>query len=420
MGQSLNIRPGLFGLILCLFQPVFAAEASLAVLLELALVQHPVVLQAREKLEAAGYDVEGAKWGRFPTLSSETRAPRNSSQSITKLEQPLWSGGRISAQIDISEANERVARDLVAEAQLNVLQQLTSAYFELLRMQARLRVADENVSEHARLEDLMGRRVAAEVSPAADLVLANVRLQQAITERIQLLRIRDTAKVALQQWSLSEVSTALPLRRIDMLPLGGGKQIDGEKIVSKVLAYSVQRRRLQHQLDAARAQRQLASAQGLPTVLAGYQYVWGGPAPSTADRGTAYLALQYQPGAGLAALSSLKAAARREDAVRQELAGIERELRAQVQTVLAEMDASNAQLVPSRNLLKGSSDIVESYLRQYQVGRRNWIEVLNAQRERAQAAYALADAEQGLQLAQVRLLIISGVVAPGELKAISG
>jgi adhesin transport system outer membrane protein len=301
-----------------------------------------------------------------------------------------------------------------------VLQQLTSAYFELLRMQARLRVADENVSEHARLEDLMGRRVAAEVSPAADLVLANVRLQQAITERIQLLRIRDTAKVALQQWSLSEVSTALPLRRIDMLPLGGGKQIDSEKIVSKVLAYSVQRRRLQHQLDAARAQRQLASAQGLPTVLAGYQYVWGGPAPNTADRGTAYLALQYQPGAGLAALSSLKAAARREDAVRQELAGIERELRAQVQTVLAEMDASNAQLVPSRNLLKGSSDIVESYLRQYQVGRRNWIEVLNAQRERAQAAYALADAEQGLQLAQVRLLIISGVVAPGELKAISG
>lgn len=416
----MNIKPLVFSLLVGIAQPVAAAEASLAMLMELAVVQHPSILQAREKLEAAGFDVEGAKWGRFPTVSSETRAPSNNTQSLTKVEQPLWTGGRITAQIDLSEANQRVARDQVGEVQLNVLQQLTGAYFELLRMQARLKVADENVAEHTRLEELIGRRVAAEVSPAADLVQANARLQQAIGERIQLLRVRDAARVALQQWSLSQVTLARPLRRIEVLRREGARPGDNDALVAKALAYSAQRRRLQHQLAAARAQRELAAAQGLPTVLAGYQHVWGGTLPSSVDRGTAYVALQFQPGAGLTALSNRQAAARREDAARQELAGLERELTAQIQTLLAEIDASYAQLAPARTLLKGSSEVVDSYLRQYQVGRRNWIEVLNAQREKAQAAYGLADIEQARDQAQVRLLILTGELTPGKLTAIDG
>jgi adhesin transport system outer membrane protein len=64
--------------------------------------------------------------------------------------------------------------------------------------------------------------------------------------------------------------------------------------------------------------------------------------------------------------------------------------------------------------------VVDSYLRQYQVGRRNWVEVLNALREKAQAAYGLADVEQSRDQAQVRLLIITGELAPSNLKAIDG
>jgi len=91
---------------ICAIAPITnAAEASLHMLMELAAVQHPSILQARDRLDAAGFDVEGAKWGRFPTISSETRAPSNNTQSLTKVEQPLWTGGRISAQIELSEAN---------------------------------------------------------------------------------------------------------------------------------------------------------------------------------------------------------------------------------------------------------------------------------------------------------------------------
>ena len=342
--------------------------------MELAVVQHPSILRAREELEASGFDVEGAKWGRFPTITSETRAPVNNTQSLTKIEQPIWTAGRIGAQIELSEANQLIARSQLREA----------------------------------------------VSPAADFVLANARLQQAIGERIQLLRLRDAARISLQQWSLSQVTIAKPLKRIDAVRRSAGGRNNDADLVSKAIAYSAKRRGLQHQLEAAQAQRSLAVSRALPTVIAGYQQIWGGTVPSSLDRGTAYVALQFQPGAGLTALTIRQAAARREDAALQELVGLERELTAQVETLLADIDASDAQLAPARTLLKGSAEVVDSYLRQYQVGRRNWVEVLNAQREKAQAAYSLADVEQTRDQAQVRLLIITGEITPNSLRAIDG
>ena len=65
-------------------------------------------------------------------------------------------------------------------------------------------------------------------------------------------------------------------------------------------------------------------------------------------------------------------------------------------------------------MLDGTSEVVASYLRQYQVGRRNWVEVLNAQREKAQAAYALIDLQVTLQQAQLRLMLLSGDITPQE------
>jgi adhesin transport system outer membrane protein len=61
-----------------------------------------------------------------------------------------------------------------------------------------------------------------------------------------------------------------------------------------------------------------------------------------------------------------------------------------------------------RDLLIGAEEIVASYLRQFQVGRKNWLDVLNAQREKAQAEYSFSDLEYPLMLSNVRLLLLAG------------
>ena len=57
---------------------------------------------------------------------------------------------------------------------------------------------------------------------------------------------------------------------------------------------------------------------------------------------------------------------------------------------------------------EGSEKVLESYQRQFQAGRKSWLDLLNAVRELAQNEYALADAKAGMVSAMNRLQIRMG------------
>ena len=394
------VLAGLWG---CVGSSMAAPEVRLTGLLELAMVQHPTILQSRSQAQAAGYDLAAAKWGRFPTLSSELRSDSTYTQSIAKLEQPLWAGGRIDGRVDQGEANLRAAEAAVREAELNALTQVSTSFFEVLRLSSRLQTAEENVQEHQRLYDMIARRLQAQISPQADVTLAQARLQQAITERLQIQRQLETTRNSLTQWA----------GPIDGQPVAPGqvryvRTPAPQDLVDRVLQASAQRTKLQAQIESAEAQIRVAQAQGLPTVVAGVQRIVSGPNPYNMDRNHSYVGVQYQPGAGLSALSGISAALARKEASERELQALDRSLENQAKSLYSDIDVLQAQLQPAQDLLAGTSDLVDSYLRQYQIGRKNWLDVLNALREKTQAHYNLADVRFTLQQSQVRMLLLSG------------
>ena len=149
-----------------------------------------------------------------------------------------------------------------------------------------------------------------------------------------------------------------------------------------------------------------------PSVVAGYEYTWVDPAVGE-SQGVSFVALQYQPGAGLSALTGAKSAEfRRQAAVDSIIIAVERQLRAQLQAALSDFSAFNDQLTPTKALLKGTSEVVDSYMRQYQIGRKGWLDVLNAQREKTQALFAVADIESSVELTKVRLMLLTGDLRP--------
>lgn len=388
------------------------AQQGLQSLLDKALFQHPTVLQARNQAKASGFELTSAQWSRFPTLSSELRSENGPSQNITRLEQPLWTGGKITGQVRAAEANERVALAQVDEAELNVLTQAATAFFEVLRQQARLDGAVLNVAEHERLLALIERRTRAEISPPADETLAQARLQQAVSERIQITRQRDAARTTLHQWVGEAMGPIAAPKAIAFAhPSSEMQMLEQAREASPAF------RRLQAQIEAAEAQIAVSQAQAMPNVVLGHQRIWGYLyAGQLADKN--YLSLQYTPGAGLSALSNRQVAVSRLEAARSEMGSIQLNIEAQARSTLTELDAMAAQLEPARVLLGGTAEVVESYLRQYQIGRKNWLDVLNAQREKTNALYNLADMQFGLQLAQVRLMIQTGELRRDALTAI--
>ena len=392
--------------------PALAADFTLKQLLEIGADRHPSVLQARNQAQAAGFDVESAQWGRFPTVSSQLRSDTNLSQSLAKVEQPLWTGGKLTSRIELSEANLRAAEAGVREAEFNALTQVATAFFEALRLERRLQSATLNVTEHERLVGLIKRRSEAEISPPADTTLAQARLQQAVSERIQIKKQLDASLTTLAQWTVP-LNGALkaPADIVFTRPTEG-------VLLERAIAHSGQRKRLLSQIESADAQINVSKAQVWPTVVAGFQHTWGGVVPAGYDRNKGYVGLEFQSGAGLSARAGVQAAVSRKEATQQELETLERNLAAQVSAGLSELDALEAQLEPSKSLLAGTTEVVESYLRQYQVGRKNWLDVLNAQREKTQALYSDADTRFGYQLSKVRLMIMTGDISAQQLTAL--
>ncbi len=391
-----------WALLLCGATAVRAQEVRLTELLDLAMTQHPTILQSLSQAQAAGHDLAAAKWGRFPSASTEMRSDNTASQSIVRLEQPLWAGGRIDGRIDQSEANLRLAGAAVREAELNALTQVSVSFFDVQRLLDRLSSADDNVQEHQRLLGLITRRVEAKISPEADAILATARLQQAQTERLQIRRQLETTRNTLTQWA-----GPIQGRLVSPSAIDYKRTPTPQLMLEQVLAVSGQRARLLAQIESAEAQIAVAKAQGLPTLVAGVQRVVSGPL-YTPDRSRGYLSLQYQPGAGLSALSGVSSAVAKKAAAERELEALDRSLESQAKSLDSDIEVLQAQLQPAQDLLAGTRDVVDSYLRQYQVGRKSWLDVLNALREKTQAQYNLADVRSALQQSQIKMLLLTG------------
>lgn len=380
---------------------VAADPISLNAVLREAVTQHPDIRSRRDEQQAAVDRLDAARWGRFPGLSAEVETRSGGPQSVLRVEQPLWNGGRISSQIDVSQAELGVAGATLSETQLDVLQRSAGAFFDILRLEQRLKTALANEAEHLRLLEIIKRRVAAEVSPSTDETQAAARWRQAITERIQTIRQIDTARLLLAQLVGKPVAALLPPAPINM-----GRWTEAT-LLEAAMRVSPERQRLVAQVDAAEAQIGLAKSQIMPSLVAGYQSRLG-TVPFGEERNRVYLAVQVQTGGGLSSLANVRAAVSQKTAAVDAIEAHDRRLTQSVRTSWAESQALTEQVEPVRNLLIGSEEIVASYLRQFQVGRKNWLDVLNAQREKTQAEYSFSDLEYPLMLSSVRLLLLAG------------
>lgn len=411
VAKSAALKVAMVPVLLALTLSAHAQSWSVSRVLQEAAQNHPSVKTRQSESRAAEYELQGAEWGRYPSVSTELQGAQGGAQGVVRLQQPLWSGGRITSQIELGKARLSGAQAAVSEAQQTIMLEAATVFFEIQRLQARLQAAQDNEAEHLRLQSIIERRVAADVSPTTDATQARARMQQAVSERLQFLRQLDNLKSSFEQVVGQPPRDLVPPKDIRM---------DGWSSVSLVeaaLLHSPERRRLTAQVEAGQAQIESAKSALMPLVGLGYE-IKGGRLLNGESRGRLFVGLTAQTGAGLSSLSNVELAAARQQASRDELERNRRQLEQSIQTGWSEVGALSGQLAPARALLSATDEVVDSYLRQFQVGRKTWLDVLNAQREKTNARYALADTEAPLMLAKLRLLLLAGVVQPDSMIAI--
>lgn len=401
--------------------PVVAVASpglALAEAMRLTLNAHPSVQSRRAAIAAAGSELDGAEWKRYPSVGVTTGQGLSGTApgSTVFISQPLWTGGRISSEIEGRQAQVQASSLALRETEQELLQRVAQTFGEALRLGERVQVAEQNSAEHERLRGIIARRVENDAGAPVDLALADARLQQARLELLQLRSQRVTMVSVLGQLIAAPVGTLK-----EPLPSQVGEPAwqDAGQLADAVLAYSPTIKRLQAELAYAQSQVRQADSVLWPQLSLRLQRSVQKGVTEPSDL-RAYFLMEFQPGAGLSALTSKDAALHRLAGARAAIESATLDLRDQSDQRFNEAKVAFQGLRPTRANVQSNADVVNSYLRQFAAGRKSWQEVLNAQREYAQARHALADMQASTRLAVLKMQVLTGELSRATLEQSSG
>lgn len=381
----------------------YGAE-ELADAIELAARTYPSVAAARASERAARAGLQGAQWQRFPSANLEVlgrASGSGGSDYALSVEQPLWTGGRITGMIKMSRAQLSVSQAGVAEARLDISMRVNAAYFDFQRLIQRETILEESLREHQKLVDSMFRRVANELSPNSDLELARSRTAQVTQELALTAGQRRMALTRLRELTGDPLLRITSILRYD--PSVHHPDQDG--LLEQVLSFDPKRRKLQAEILVADADVQVRRSSIFPQLNAQYQKPTFGP-----DR--VGIVLRAQTDGGLSRFSNVAVARERRAGAEIAILSNVRELREQVEADLLENSVAKERAANSSLSATSAAAVTDSFMRQFAAGRRTWFDVMNAVRESMSARLGEVDARVSAMASAARLLMRSGRWTP--------
>lgn len=369
-----------------------------------ARVSHPLVKARQSSAQAARADLDGANWQRYPTPSVEAGYDNRAdvSTGLFRLQQPLWTGGRITGGIDAARARLGAAEKSIGESQRDITLRVINAFSEAQRGQARLEVARRAVRQHEELLALIDRRVQAEASPSVDRDLAQSRLFQALNDLSSVRQTLGAAYTQLTQLAGQSV-TRVQSREIPLalLPESVQAAADTAWKTSPTLA------RLRREEEAAKADIDVKSSAYWPQLALRYEKS-SVPLSAQGFDNRLMVVLETQLGAGLSAGAGVAGAMARQQAASDAREAAARDLTEQLNLAWEEWRNARERFANAQLASGSAKEVFESYTRQYTAGRKTWLDVLNAVREASQADLAVVDVLAQMMNASLRLQLLTG------------
>lgn len=312
------------------------------------------------------------------------------------VDQPIWNGGRIGAQIDRATTARSVSEARALEVAESVSIQAINSFYEAVLAKRRLLKLQEGRVTLLDLVQTISRRVDQKVSPRADLVLAESRLaeieQQITFSQASFFSAQETYRQVTGQYDYN--FGQLPeYDRLTMHPHTAG-------LVEESLLCNPATRVASAERALAAVDTNLAKSQLYPQLSAQFSL--------NEVTGSRFgLALTAQLQNGISQFSVIDASRTRELEAEAEAdaAGLEGRLRI-TNDILLNYSARDQVPIGMRSVA-AAEEVTASYRRQFIAGRRSWLDVVNAVREEITADLFLVDAETSAMASAARVLIYS-------------
>lgn len=350
--------------------------------------------------QAAQQDLDRAWKERLPAPGMSIQAGAKDQQVVFSLRQPIWSGGRISANIDLSKEKKNFTY-IQKQQQYSVVSQEILDNIEIaLKSNEQIKIYHNGLSQLRVLLDMMRRRTSSGVSPENDTSVIQARMS---TMQTTIVNLQSSKEGALDRLTLL---TGLPVEANylsipapEELPLRPADR-DSDAIAT-ALAFSpginIKKSQYRQAVQAAK----ISKTSFFPTVYVETQYSINSGA-SHGD-GRVFIGLDYSFSNGLGEFESTLSSQSKAKSAAHEVSVSERNLRSEMKTSLTYYRSLKDFLNSAESGVYSSSDVLDSYRRLFLIGEKSWLEVLNAVREKVQLETLLSDARISVSITHYKI-----------------
>ena len=372
---------------------------------------HPSIKMSQEMIKASKQRVDSAYWNFYPTPSVDVSAKDGDSYTtVARLEQPIWTGGKLSSQYDMAISKEEESLNELKETSfflienyLTILEKYAQSKFNILEL-------EEGLGNLLELKKMLQRRINSGVSSDSDNELLKARIQQIKSD---LVLAKNRQKVAVMQLELildKKLKCDINLKKVDIL-----HNNNIEDTINNLLSSHPTIFKTNSQIKIAKHKLENTKASIMPNLSLRAEHRRGDLYNDDYDRDSSnqtivYLTFTASTNAGLSAFSDIEAAKLRVNELKFKKQTVEKEL---IDSVLS--DYNNYEIAKSRisilsTSVESSENVLNSYKRLFIAGKKQWLNLVDASRELMNYKIQLANTKTNRDILAYKLALKNGQI----------
>ena len=393
------------------------ADTYMNTLINQAIQSHPLVGSARAEQQATTESIRAAKLNMLPAPTLSTGYdPEDGMVSQLQIRQSLWTGGKLTANVNQAIFDDKAATEYVYEQQNQVAKTTIEAWQSYITAVSKQSVYYDNLQLLAEFESMMQRRVDQGVSARIELDLVTNRILQEQNAYQGAVEQQRIAIARLEQIAGRRITAAeLPTPNLsEIVNRAKGYSKDFEKMAfDQASFYNPTVVKEYYRVEAAKQGVKSIQSSRYPTLYAQYAYdYYYDDQNNDNDNGSGFsVGLSYDPGAGLSNLALAKASESRVNSLVQSKEASRRLVLETIQTQYQQFASAQDQERSLIAAVAGAQIVVSSYRRQFIAGRKSWLEVLNAVREHSQYEIQLVESRTAIIAAYYKLQVDFGMMS---------
>ena len=342
-----------------------------------ALGSHPSILMSENVIKGAQFQVDSAKWGYYPTPSLDISGTSASKRQTTfRLDQPIWTGGRLDAAYDKAKAQKDEALHSYDENQYKLIENYLNTLKNYLQAKEKIKVLNENKKQFNALMQMLDRMITAGISSQTDKDLLNSRLANVYSDLVITKAQLRVSKIQFEILTGKQIDCNIDFKYKQIF----ADTIIIEKLIDNILEFHPALKMLDSKIKSAQIEVANSKSSLWPSLILRGEHrsgtIYDEVKPESEN--LIYLTLNVSTGAGISALSNINKSKVNVSKVRYEKLSKQKEL---IDSLMNDytnyISAKSHKKIVEKNIVT-SKKIYESNQRLFSSQDKKWLDVVNS------------------------------------------